>query len=109
MKKYKSNKEGQWFEVIQFTLSEEQKELLASRKPSDIAKQTELRELISSKSIQSVDAETINNLINFYDSIRPKDRNYKLISCDIYQNKEKTFSGILNYRINNEHKQLRFQ
>lgn len=73
MRKFKSIEEGKWFEVIPFMLSDEQKQLLASRKPSELTKQIELKTFITNESTSKVDSEKLETLSRFYESIKPKE------------------------------------
>lgn len=107
MKKYKSVEVGKWYEVLEYHLTEEQKELLASRKPKDIKAQSELKKLIEEQSKGEVNETDLEKLNIFYKEIKPTQRNSKLISCDIVETVE-GYSGILNYRVSSEHKQIRF-
>ncbi len=107
MKKYKSIESGKWYEVLEYHLTEEQKELLASRKAKDIKEQALLKKLIESESKGEVNEPEITKLNDIYNGVKPQYRNYRLISCDITLDGEVS-SGILNYRINEEHKQIRF-
>lgn len=107
MKRYKSMEVGKWHEVLEYHLTDEQKELLASRKAKDIKAQSELKKLIEVESKGEVNETELERLNNFYKEIKPNQRNSKLISCDIIEVDE-VYSGILNYRLNGEHKQIRF-
>lgn len=107
MKRYKSVELGKWYEVLEYHLTEEQKELLASRKPKDIKSQSELKKLIEVESKGEVNETDLEKLNIFYKEIKPTQRNFKLISCDIVEIDD-IYSGILNYRVNSEHKQVRF-
>jgi phosphoribosylformylglycinamidine (FGAM) synthase-like enzyme len=107
MKRYRSIEVGKWYEVLEYHLTEEQKEILASKKAKDIKAKSELKKLIEENSKGEVDETKANELNDFYKSIKPQDRNFKLISCDLVEDTD-IYSGILNFRINGEHKQIRF-
>jgi hypothetical protein len=107
MKRYKSTHEDSWIELLNVTITEEQKSILASENSDAI---NELKQLISQQSQNEVSAGLKETLINFYNSIKPElkeNDKYELISIDIMETNN-IFKGILNCRINNEHKQIRF-
>ena len=106
MKNLKSTIEGTWVELKQVEITEEQKNLLKSNRDEDIEAKNELA--LNIKSLREVNASKKDSTKAqaIYESIKPelKDKDvYELISINI--NDEK---GILNCRINGEHKQIRF-
>ena len=107
MKKYKSTIENNWIELLNVTITEEQKNILLSE---DLDAAEEIKELINQQSQNEVTGGLKETLVNFYSSIKPElgeTDKYQLISINIMENKG-IFSGILNCRINDEHKQIRF-
>ena len=110
MTNFQSTTEGTWVELKPVQLTEEQKTLLMSREESDKDAQKELREWMKSEREGTVATKKKNELKEFYDSIKPElkeEDTYQLISIDLSE-KEDKFVGILNCRINGEHKQVRF-
>jgi hypothetical protein len=110
MKNYQSTTEGNWIELLPFQLTKEQIDLMRSNKEEDNVAKQELSALIKSKREGSVATKKKNELKSFYDSVKPElnqEDVYQLISIDISE-KEDKFIGILNCRINGEHKQIRF-
>ena len=92
MKNYQSISEGFWNEIVIISLTKEQ---ISAR---DFLKTNEKKEVSTKKS---------KELTAFYETKKPtleKEDTYQLISVNINEN----FNGIINCRINNEHKQIRF-
>lgn len=111
MKTYQSTTEGQWIEIKGVELTQEQKELLRSRKEKDKEQQQELHQWIKSQREGEVEVEKLDELISFYTSIKPvlkETEVYQLISIDLSEKEDGKKLGILNCRINGEHKQIRF-
>lgn len=109
MKQYQSVTEGQWVEILPVQLTEEQKALMMSTKEEDNEAKKELAQLIKSQREKAVDQETLTNLNKVNDSVKPKLKDgdvYELISFDLSQ-KDGLWKGILNCRVNGEHKQVR--
>jgi hypothetical protein len=110
MKNYQSITEGTWVELVPVQLTEEQKTLMMSRKEEDKETKKSLMETIKSQRESSVDIEKEGELNSFYNSVKPELKEndvYQLISINLSE-KEDKFKGILNCRINGEHKQIRF-
>lgn len=110
MKQFQSTTEGTWIELNPVELTQEQKTLLMSREESDRESQKTLREEIKSLRESVVSEEVSGELGSFYLSVKPELKEtdvYQLISIDL---SERTggFTGILNCRVNGEHKQIRF-
>jgi hypothetical protein len=106
MKNYQLINEGTWVEILKVELTEEQKTILLS---GDDKK--DLLSLIKSKREGKVSIEKKNSLSAFYDSVKPELKEedvYQLISADFSEKSENVFTGIINCRINGEHKQIRF-
>lgn len=107
MKQYQSTTEGTWVEIKKVELTEEQKTLLMSKEDSDKEAKESLIETIKSQRTSEVDATKCSELISLYDSKKPELKEsdiYELISADVLEN----FTGIINCRVNGEHKQIRF-
>jgi hypothetical protein len=109
MKTYQSTTEGTWVELLQVTLTEEQKSLIMSTNEEDREAKLVLVENIKSQREAVVSKDKAEELISFYNTIKPvlKETDvYQLISADLSE--ENPFQGILNFRANGEHKQIRF-
>ena len=110
MKTYQSTTESQWFELKAVQLTEEQSLLLRSKKEEDRAAISALLAQIKSQKESPVSTNIATKLNEFYGSIKPElkeDDVYDLISVDLTENESKK-TGILNCRVNGEHKQIRF-
>ena len=110
MKQFQSTTEGTWIELNPVELTQEQKTLLMSREESDRESQKTLREEIKSLRESAVSEEVSSELDSFYLSVKPELKEtdvYQLISMDVSE-KAGGFTGILNCRVNGEHKQIRF-
>jgi len=111
MKNYQSTIEGSWIELLKVELTEEQKALLMSTDEADRDAQKELREQIKAEREGQVEEAKATELTTFYQGIKPElkeEHTYQLISADVSEKQEGVFTGILNCRVNGEHKQVRF-
>jgi hypothetical protein len=107
MKNYNSTTEGTWVEMVPVQLTQEEKDLLRSTKKEDRESQKELRDKIKSEREKKASVKKSKELIAFYNSVKPELKEgdvYQLISIDVSENSK----GVLNCRINGEHKQIRF-
>jgi hypothetical protein len=107
MKNLQSTTEGTWIELNQVELTEEQIALLMS---TDEEAKIELINEI--KSLRETVAQQADILLvqAKYEEVKPvleENDTYQLIAFDIVINEE-ALSGILNCRVNGEHKQIRF-
>jgi hypothetical protein len=110
MKNFQSTIEGTWIEILPVELTEEQQILVTSTKEEDKEAQQILIENIKSQRELSVGKTKSSTLSSFYNGIKPelKEKDtYQLISINLTE-KEDKFTGILNCRVNGEHKQIRF-
>ena len=110
MRNFQSTTEGAWVELLPVQLTEEQKTLLMSTKEEDKEAKKVLMETIKEQREGEVLETKTNELNSFYESIKPEigeDDVYQLISVDVSEI-ESNFNGILNCRVNGEHKQIRF-
>jgi len=110
MKNFQSTTEGTWIELLPVQLTEEQKTLMMSTKEEDKEAKKSLMGSIKSQREGSVDIEKKGELNSFYNSIKPelKENNvYQLIAINVSEKGDK-FNGILNCRVNGEHRQIRF-
>lgn len=109
MKNFNSTTEGTWIELVRVELTDEQKTLLMSKDPDDKDAQEQLVSKIKSDSQKSVSSEKSSKLSGLYNYFKPiigDSDVYELISINVTEGD--LFKGILNYRLNGEHKQVRF-
>lgn len=110
MKNLQSTIEGAWIEIKPVTLTEKQKTLMMSQEDIDMdAKKVLIAEIKSQREVapKKVDKDLA---ISKYNEVKPtlkETDTYELITMDIVINETLT-SGILNCRVNGEHKQIRF-
>jgi hypothetical protein len=105
MKNLQSVIEGNWVKLNQIQLTEEQKILLSSTNSEDQEAIETLR--VSIKSQRETKATKADAALAQakYVEIKPAVDEYQLIAMDINID---SMSGILNYRVKGEHKQIRF-
>lgn len=109
MKNIQSTIEGTWYEVVKVELTEAEKTLLASKDSNNEQAQQALRQDISNRSKQSIPSSEIQTAQSIYNQHKPvleEGDTYQLISADIILGGDN--NGIINCRINGEHKQIRF-
>ena len=109
MKNYKSITEETWVEVLKVELTEEQKALMDSTNEEDREAKIALAQSIKDQREAQLPEDKVAELVSFYNTIKPvlKEADvYQLISADISESD--AFKGILNYRVNGEHIQIRF-
>jgi hypothetical protein len=109
MENYQSTIEGKWVKINNVETTETEQELLRSTKEEDKVAKAELVETIKSKRFTTLTATKSKEFVDLYNSIKPalqETDEYQLISIDVC--KTDRLSGILNCRINGEHKQIRF-
>jgi|688.fasta_scaffold962866_2 hypothetical protein len=107
MKQFQSIVEGTWVELKPVVLTEEQKTLLMSKEKGDKEAQLALFEEIQFQREGVVDAAKSAELAAFYESKKPElkaEDVFQLIAADVSE----SFNGIINFRVNGEHKQIRF-
>jgi hypothetical protein len=110
MKNYQSTIEGTWVELLPVQLTKEQQSLLMSRKEEDLEAKAELIAEIRTKREVAVSEEESSIASSIYNSNKPllsETDTYQLISVDMTLTGE-TGKGIINCRVNTEHKQIRF-
>lgn len=111
MKTFQSTTENSWIELLPVPLTKEQRDLSRSQKEEDTEAKIELAQLIKSQREGIVELGKIEELNNFYNSVKPELKQtdeYQLIAIDLSEKEESMFVGILNCRVNGEHKQIRF-
>lgn len=109
MKNLKSTTEGVWVEIKPVTLTEEQKTLLTSQEESDKEAKAVLVTELTKKSEVTPDELTLALAIAKYNFLKPvvsETGTYELIGCNMSIGDKVT--GIINCRVNGEHKQIRF-
>lgn len=108
MKNFQSKTEGIWTKILPIQLTDEQKELLLSTKDEDKDAKKILAQEISVQMNGVPTSEETTQLNSLYDSIKPElkeDDSYQLLSINVLGDE---LNGILNCRVNGEHKQIRF-
>jgi hypothetical protein len=109
MKTYQSVEEGTWVELLPVQITKEQRDLIRFNKEEDTEAKQELFTWIKSQREGSIPTKKKNELKAFYNSVKPELKEgdaYQLISINLSE--KDNFVGILNCRINGEHKQIRF-
>jgi hypothetical protein len=111
MKNFQSTTEGTWIELLQVKLTQEQTTLLSSTNEEDIETKNILLQETKSQKKDVINESKVLSLTNFYNTVKPvlkETDTYELISADLLEKVEGVFIGILNCRVNGEHKQIRF-
>lgn len=106
MKNLTSNTEGVWIEIKPITFTEEQKTILKS---SNTEEKTALIAELKEESETKPDKVTLALAVaqyNYIKSMVSKDETYEFIQCSLTLTDK--VKGILNCRVNGEHKQIRF-
>lgn len=110
MKNLQSIEEGTWVELKLVQLTEEQTTLLMSKEESDKeAKETLIQEIKAERNQPALKSD-VKIAQAKYEEIKPtleEGQTYQLIAVDASISEGK-ISGILNCRVNGEHKQVRF-
>lgn len=109
MKNLKSTIEGVWFEIKPIVLTEEQKTLFTSKEESDKEAKAILLDKLKKESEITPDESTLalaSATYNYLKPAVPENAIYEFAGCSMSIGEKLT--GILNYRINGEHKQIRF-
>jgi ribosomal 30S subunit maturation factor RimM len=107
MKNLQSTAEGSWIELKEVVLTEQQNLILISDNNEE--KANLLLEIKANREVEPTQ-EDIDIALAKYNEVKPtlkEDDVYELISMDITIENESSL-GILNCRINGEHKQIRF-
>jgi len=109
MKNLQSIEEGKWVELVSVELTDAEKSLLASKEHSD--EKLVLIQKIQNESKKAVSASVAKKANTKYNEIKPivEDTDvYELIAADFIFDDTDFVAGIVNYRLNEEHKQIRF-
>ena len=111
MKNLQSIEEGKWIELVSVELTETEQAILLSTNSDDFESKLALSEKIKTESKKSVSATIASKAKSKYNEIKPSLKEtdvYQLIAADFVYDDTNNTSGILNYRLNEEHKQVRF-
>ena len=109
MKNIQSTIEGTWYEIVPVELTQAEQTLLVSTNPSDKPAQQALKQDISNRSKQALTSSETQTAQSIYLTYKPElqsEDTYQLISVDMVLGDRS--NGIINCRINGEHKQIRF-
>lgn len=110
MKNLQSIEEGKWSELVSGELTEAQKKLLASTNPADKeAKEALIAELKTRKPKTATKADATKAQAK-YEEVKPvieEGETYEFIGINVMLDGD-SVSGVLNCRVNEEHKQIRF-
>jgi hypothetical protein len=109
MKQLQSVIENYWVELKQVVLTQEEKELLTSTSETDKEVKKVLMERIKAEREVVAEEADLTLVQAAYDSIKPvlkESDTYQLISVNFTINSG-VVNGILNCRVNGEHKQIR--
>jgi trehalose/maltose hydrolase-like predicted phosphorylase len=109
MEIFQSTIENKWVKINKIEVTETEQELLRSTNEEDKVAKLELMQTIKSKRYTNLTATKSKEFVDLYNKAKPvlkETDNYQLISMDV--SKTDKLSGILNCRINGEHKQVRF-
>lgn len=110
MKNIQLTTEGTWVELVPVVLTESEKTLLASTNEQDEQARTALVTEIKTRSEKALVKAESDKAKAIYLSLKPTLKEtdvYQLISANMVLDGE-TGTGIINYRVNGEHKQIRF-
>ena len=110
MKNIQSTTEGTWIELASVEFTEAEQTLLISTKEEDLESKAELIAEIKTKREKALSTEEVETATSIYNSFKPalqESDEYQLISVDMTLSNE-TGTGIINCRVNGEHKQIRF-
>jgi hypothetical protein len=111
MKQFQSTTETVWIEKIKVELTEAEKQLMRSENEEDKEAKDALFEKIKLEGEKTATPEETVALDSFYNTIKPtlkQNDTYELIACDCSEVSLNIYKGILNCRVNGEHKQIRF-
>ena len=110
MKVIQSTVETIWKEIVKVELTAEEKSLILSTKEEDKVAKKELMDRLKSERELELDVETSDIAQAIYEANKPTLKStdtYQLIAVDM-QLEGKVGKGIINCRVNEEHRQIRF-
>lgn len=110
MKNLQSTEEGTWIEIVFVELTEAEQFLLDSNESMDIEAKEALNERILLNKQKPASEEDAKFAQDLYEEVKPELREgdeYKFLAMSLFVDGE-TKTGILNCRVNEDHKQIRF-
>ena len=110
MKTIQSVTETVWKEIVKVELTAEEKTLMLSTNEEDKVAKKELMDRVKSERELNLDVETSDIAQAIYEANKPtlkETDTYQLIAVDM-QLEGEVGTGIINCRVNEEHKQIRF-
>lgn len=110
MKVIQSKLETIWKEIVKVELTAEEKSLILSTNEEDEVAKKALMDRVKSERELELDVETSTIAQAIYESKKPTLKStdtYQLIAVDM-QLEEEVGTGIINCRVNEEHRQIRF-
>ena len=110
MKVIQSTVETIWKEIVKVELTSEEKTLMLSTNKEDETAKKSLMDRIKSEREIELDVETSTIAQSIYESKKPtlkETDTYQLIAVDM-QLEGEVGKGIINCRVNGEHRQIRF-
>jgi hypothetical protein len=111
MKHYQSKTEDNWIELKPVSISDEQKNLLLSDKEEDAENKKALIDAIKLQKEGKVANTKVSKLKALYNGVKPsvkENQSYELIAVDVVEKTLNSYTGILNFRIDGKHQQIRF-
>jgi hypothetical protein len=110
MKTYQSTTENIWHQIHRIVYNEQEKLILDSENEEDRDARKQIIELHKNEGKTLLPETESQKYIEIYNQQKPtllETDKYVLLSIIVVEKSKKT-SGIINYRINGEHKQIRF-
>jgi hypothetical protein len=110
MKTYQSKVENIWEQTHKIVYTEQEQLIIDSENEEDKVARKEIMELYKDKKRTPLTESESVKFIEVYNKHKPtlkETDKYELIAINVVENGKK-ISGIINYRINGEHKQIRF-
>jgi hypothetical protein len=110
MKILQSKIENNWVEFIPVAITKEEADIINSKDALDIEAKLILQNKINTKNKKSANEADVILATSLYNNIKPtllESDVYELMSINLFTDNEKT-SGALDYKINNQHLQIRF-
>jgi hypothetical protein len=110
MKTYQSKVENIWEQTHKIVYTEQEQLIIDSENEEDKVARKEIMELYKHKKRTPLNEIESARFIEVYKKNKPtlkETDKYELIAINVVENGKKT-SGIINYRLNGEHKQIRF-
>jgi hypothetical protein len=110
MKTYQSKVENVWEQTHKIVYTEQEQLIMKSEKDEDKLAKKEIMELYKEQKRTPLSETESAKFIEIYNKHKPAVKEtdkYELIVISVLESEKKT-SGIINYRMNGEQKQLRF-